>query len=87
MFASNQGGGLKGTLNRGGDAYPLSCRMSRSLPDIQRGERKSRKRHGPVKTCMSKPEESEEVEVSRCVWSVECKRVWSERRKGPHEPG
>lgn len=31
---------------------------------------------------MGEPEELEEVEVSRCVWSVECKRVWSERRKG-----
>lgn len=32
---------------------------------------------------MSKPEESEDVDVPRCVWSVECRRVWSERRKGP----
>lgn len=32
---------------------------------------------------MSKLEESEDVDVPRCVWSVECRRVWSERRKGP----
>lgn len=74
--------------DRGSDASLGSCRMSRSLSDIQREERKSRKGQESVKTHfgMSKPEESEEVEVPRCVWSGECGRLWSERRKGPACP-